>query len=287
MIVLTPSYVPDFELCVDLQRSILVNAPDSVEHHIVVPRSDIDLFRQLEGPRVQIHDLTEILPRSFRPLPRANTWTNLRRPFPLVRGWTAQQILKLAAAARSEADAVLLVDSDVVFVRPFTVETFVRDGVVRFYRHEDAIPADLERQVQYHQNARRLLGLPPGQPPFHDYVSWPGSWDPKIVQGMLRRVEHVTRRSWPTVIGSRVHFSEMTLYGVYVDEILGPPANSFASSDMQCARYSDEVPLDAADLHAFLGGIEHDDLAVMISAKSQTPLTLRRRALANLSKDPR
>jgi hypothetical protein len=287
MIVLTPSYEPDFGLCVDLQRSILAHSPDSVEHHIVVPRSDIDLFRQLDGARVQIHDVTEILPRSFRQLPGANVWTNLWRPFPPVRGWIAQQILKLAAAARSDADVVLLVDSDVVFVRPFTADTFIQGGVVRFYRREDAIPGDKDRHVRWHQNARRLLGLPPGRPPFHDYICWPGPWSPKIVRAMLRRVEHVTGRRWPTAIGSRLHFSEMILYGVYVDEILGAPANTYASDDMHCVNYFDEVPLDADDLHEFLGRIDNDDLAVMISAKSHTPLSLRRRALANLSTEPR
>ena len=50
-----------------------------------------------------------------------------------MRGWILQQVLKLAAVAASEDDVVLLVNSDVEFLRPFTVETFVRDGVVRFY----------------------------------------------------------------------------------------------------------------------------------------------------------
>ena len=37
-----------------------------------------------------------------------------------------QQMVKLQAAAQIEADVLLSVDSDVVFVRPVTAETFRR-----------------------------------------------------------------------------------------------------------------------------------------------------------------
>ena len=38
MAVITPSFAPDFELCADLNRSVLAHSPDSVRHHIIVPR---------------------------------------------------------------------------------------------------------------------------------------------------------------------------------------------------------------------------------------------------------
>jgi hypothetical protein len=67
-------------------------------------------------------------------VPFSNITMNLGRPFPPVRGWILQQVIKLAAVAASGDDAVLVVDSDVEFVRPFTAEMFVRDGRVRFFR---------------------------------------------------------------------------------------------------------------------------------------------------------
>jgi hypothetical protein len=33
--VITKSFAPDFELCVALNRSVLDNAPDTVQHHII------------------------------------------------------------------------------------------------------------------------------------------------------------------------------------------------------------------------------------------------------------
>jgi hypothetical protein len=102
---------------------------------------------------------------------------NLRRPFPSVRSWILQQVLKLAAAAASEDDVVLLVDSDIEFVRPFTPETFIRDGVVLFYRKPNGINERLPRHVIWQRAVRTLLGLPPAEPPYADYISSLLAWD--------------------------------------------------------------------------------------------------------------
>jgi hypothetical protein len=49
--VITKSFAPDFELCAALNRSVLDFAPETTQHHIIVPRSDLNLFDQLSGPR--------------------------------------------------------------------------------------------------------------------------------------------------------------------------------------------------------------------------------------------
>ncbi|MCW2641650.1 MAG: hypothetical protein JWP76_3956 [Dactylosporangium sp.] len=284
--VLTPSYAPDFELCADLHRSVLAYSPESVEHHLVVPRRDLGLFARLRGPRTHIHCETDFLPRSFVPLPRVNFSVNLRRPFPPVRGWIRQQILKLAAASKLDADVVVLVDSDIEFIRPFTPATFARDESVRFYRQPGGVDERLPRHVIWHRVARQLLGLPPALPPYPDYVSSLLAWDPAVLRQLLTRVEQVTHRPWQTAVGSQLHFSEWTLYGVFVDEVLGAPANAFASTDTRCHSYWEEESLDATTAAGFLGGVKPDDVAVMISAKSRTPLEVRRAALRGLSLAP-
>jgi hypothetical protein len=81
---------------------------------------------------------------SFVALPFGDFTINLGRLFPSVRGWIVQQVIKLAT---SEDDVVLVADSDVEFVRPFTVETFVRDGVVRFYRKPQFITVQPPRYM--------------------------------------------------------------------------------------------------------------------------------------------
>jgi hypothetical protein len=280
MSVITPSFSPDFELCADLHRSVLECSPESVHHHIVVPRSDLKLFGRLAGPRTHIRCESDFLPPSFVRVPFGKFTINLGRPFPPVRGWILQQLVKLAAVAASEDDVVLLVDSDIEFIRPFGVETFVRNGVVRFYSKPDEIDEKLPRHIIWHRVARALLGLPPADPPYTDYISSLLAWDPAIVRRMLAQVADTTCRPWATAIAGQLHFSEWTLYGVFVDHVIGAPASFFTSDDPLCLAYWDETPLNRDGAVDFLRGARPTDVAAMISAKSRTPLAIRRAAFA-------
>ncbi|ROO62208.1 hypothetical protein EDC02_4179 [Micromonospora sp. Llam0] len=282
--IITPSFAPDFELCADLQRSVLAHTPDSVRQQIIVPRRDLALFGQLAGPRVRVRPVADFLPRSLFAVPGVNGWVNLRRPFPPLRGWITQQIVKLAAAARSDADVVLLVDSDIEFIRPFDAGLFLDGDVVRFYRKPDEVDQRLPRHVRWHEVSRQLLGLPPvAGLPLPDYICWPAPWDPRLVRDLLARVQQVTGRPWPTAIGAQLHFSEEILYGVYLDEVVRAASVSYAVDDMLCHDYSAEEPLDDAGLRSFLSGVGPADIAVMVSAKSRTPMAVRRAAMAAFS----
>ena len=245
MSVITPSFAPDFELCADLNRSVLKYLPSSVHHHIIVPRSDLKLFAQLAGATTHIRCEADLLPASFVHVPFSKLTVNLGRPFPPVRGWILQQIVKLAAVAASDDDMVLLVDSDIEFIRPFAVETFVRNGVVRFYRKPDEIDERLPRHMIWHRVARALLGLPPAEPPYTDFISSLLAWDPVIVRRLLAQVAATTGQQWATAIAGQLHFSEWTLYGVFVDNIIGAPAKSFASDDPLCLAYWGKTPLNS------------------------------------------
>jgi Family of unknown function (DUF6492) len=280
MSVITPSFAPDFELCADLHRSVLECSPESVHHRIIVPRPDLELFGRLAGPRTHIRCESDFLPPSFIRIPFSKFSVNLRRPFPPVRGWILQQVVKLAAVAASEDDVVLLVDSDIEFIRPFRVETFVRDGVVRFYRKPDEIDQRLPKHVIWHQVARALLGLKPAAPPYTDYISSLLAWDPAIVRQMLAKIANTTGRPWTTAIAGQLHFSEWTLYGVFVDEAMGAPANSFVSDDPLCLAYWNDGPLNTQGAIDFLRGVQPTDVAAMISGASRTPLAVRRAAFA-------
>ena len=280
MAIVTPSFAADFELCSDLHRSVLDNCPSAVDHHIIVPRRDLKLFSRLAGPRTHIRCEADFLPRSFVRLPHSKFTANLVRPFPPVRGWILQQVVKLAAVAASDDDVVLLVDSDIEFVQPFKVETFGRDGVVRFYRKPNSVDDQLPRHLIWHRAARALLGLPPAQPPYADYVSSLLAWDPAIVRQMLARVTATTGRAWTTAIAGQLHFSEWTLYGMFVDAVLGAPANSFASDDPLCLAHWGTIPLNHDSAREFFSNIKPTDVAAMISAKSGTPLAVKRAAFA-------
>lgn len=278
--VITKSYAPDFQLCLDLHRSVLIYASECVHHHIIVPRSDRRLFGSLATPRTHICCEADLLPRFFASLPLINFTINLAQPFPPVRGWILQQVVKLAAVAASKDDVVLVVDSDVEFIGAIDRETFIQNGVVRFYRKPRAIDGNLPRHVAWHRTARNLLGLPMSEPPYTDYIHALIACDPAIVRQMLARVTAIAGRPWASVIAGQLDFSEWTLYGVFVDEILGAPANSFGSDDPLCPAYWEETPLDWNGVVDFFHDLRPTDIAGMISAKSRTPLAIRRKAFA-------
>jgi hypothetical protein len=278
VLVATPSYAPDFELCKDLNRSFLRHAPTTWRHRILVPRRDVALFRGLAGERTDVVDVGSYLDRRIVKIPAVNGWLNLTRPWPPLRGWITQQLVKISVAARTQAPFLLLVDSDIAFVRDFSGETYSVDGRPARYRADAAVHEGMARHLEWHRVARELLGLPAASaPPLPDYISWPSLWEPRIVRDMLARVEEVTGRAWQTAIGSRLHFSEMILYGVYVDELR--PGSSPTTADMHCQGHSDEEALDEPAIAELLAGLRETDVAVMVSAKSGTDLEVRRRAL--------
>jgi hypothetical protein len=274
---ITPSYAPDRELCADLVRSVRRFAPAGTRHIVVVPEQDVPAFAALEDLGATVVSTRSVMPRGFLKVPFANVWLSVRSPWPPVRGWIAQQIVKLQAVARSEADAVLVVDSDVEFIRSFTVADFLVDGQVPLYRVDDAVSAELPRHMLWDAVARRLLGLPADGGERHpDYICWPCLWQPRVVRGALERVERTSGRPWAVAVARELHFSEMVLYGVYADEVAGATVHT---SDMHCPAFSDERALDADELARFLADREPADVAVMISAKSGTDLELRRRSI--------
>lgn len=275
--IITPSYGPDSELCRDLNRSILRWTPEEVVHHIIVPTSDLPVFRMLANRRTIIHDDKEFLPPSIRRLPFLNLWVNTRRPWLPVRGWITQQLIKLAAAASSDAEAVLLMDSDMVLVAPTQLESFRQGDRLAFYRQPGAVHRGLPRHRQWLETSHHLLGLEqPGPEDLTDYICWPCVWDPAIVKSLLRRVSDTQRISWQESIASQLHFSEMMLYGAYVDGVLG--GAEVTTSSMNSVAYSAEAPLALNELRALLNRSSSVQ-SVMISAKSGISYETRTKAL--------
>ena len=293
--VITPSYAPDLELCRDLHQSVLDFTTPSTVHYLIVPAADVAQFESMRGPRCVVWSERELLPPRMVSLAWANPMlhrlrllgpstrlaaVNARRPFPPVRGWVLQQILKLEAATRVDARVAVLLDSDVQFIRPVAADTFSREGRVGLYRRAAAVDDSLPSHVTWHRVARRLLGLADGTPPYPDYVSSFTAWDPGVVRSLQNRIQTVTGRPWMDAVGAELHFSEWTLYGVYVDNLLAAEADVIDAS--LCHSYWDPVPLDRQGALDFIGTVGRDDVAAMISAKSRTPLAVRRYAMTEL-----
>lgn len=284
--VLTPSYAPDVELFTILHESVMLHTQPGTLHHVVVPDRDHDMFAELNSGRLIVHRASTLIPRRFLAVPRANTWINARCPWPPVRGWVMQQVLKLAAAAAMEVDVVMLADSDVCLTRQLAEQDLVRQGRVRHYRVEGAVHDAMPRHLLWHKVTRRLLRLPsPPPPPLPDYVAPLAAWRPDDIRKMLEHVERVGGSAWQDLIGRELHFSEFILQGVYVDELAGTE-DRWVTQESGChCFWTDDSPLSSAAARAFVDGRSAEDFAVMISARSGTTLDVRRNALAHVLGD--
>jgi len=280
--VITPSYALDFELCRDLNTSVLEYTPSSTIHYIITPRRDLALFSALCGPRTVVWPVDQFIPRYFLTLPR-NLWLNGHRPFLPIRGWVMQQLVKMQVASQMDAEILVLADSDVLFVRPVTAATFRLDGGLVFYRKCGAIDQNLDRHCTWHKVARSLLGLPSSPPPFSDYISPFNVWDRSLILAMQDRIHQITGKPWIEAAAAQLHLSEFILYGVFVDEVLGKVANVTPTSSMLCHTYWGHEPLTLDAARRFVSTTPLQDVAIMISAKSHTPLGIRRAALSAIS----
>lgn len=280
MVVVTPTHAPDVHLFTDLHESVLRWFPADVRHLAVVNERDLPLFRAFEGRRCEVVGVGDVLPRSVRSVPLSKLWLNLRRPVPPLRGWILQQLIKLAVAGQVRERLVVMADSDLVFIRPVTAAALAPGGRVRLYRMDCGIDDSLPRHVRWHTVGRKLLGLPAApDPPLPDYVSSLNTWDGDIVSRTLGRIEEVTGRRWLEAVGSELHVSEWTLYGLYADE-LERARDVTLSRESLCHSYWGTIPLTEDAAAAFLSSVAPHDLAYMIGSKSHTPLAVRRAAHA-------
>ena len=285
--VLTLSFSSDYDYCRMLCESVDRFGAPAVPHRLFVPTRDLALFAPLAGPRRTIGSQDrDLLPRWLWKLPMPPRWLRelLRlprrniylSPFGLpVRGWIAQQIMKIAAAAESPAEVVLHVDSDGVFIRPLTMEALVRpDGKVRFYR--DPRPSDLATHQRWRETACRLLGLRPESIEAGDYIGLCVIWRRSIVRRMIARIEEVGGADWRRILAGTPHFSEYTLYGLFVESLGVSDAGHFATevSPVHCIwRKALAGPEEEAE---FVRSLRPDQFAGLIQSTVAMDLDARR-----------
>ncbi len=146
-----------------------------------------------------------------------------------------------------------------------------------------AVDERLPRHLLWHEVARKLLGLPPAGPaPLPDYISAFNVWDRRVVLALRRRIEAVTGRPWLDAIASQLHISEFILYGVFVDGVLGASAPVIPEDSMLCHSHWGPEPMADATVPGFVGSLQPEDVAVMISARSDTEPDVRQRALSGV-----
>ncbi len=283
----TCSFSGDFEICKLLCESIDRFVPQSIGHTLYVPERDVALFAPLANTRRRILTQESLLPRWFWNVPMPGPrWRKLlflpRRniyltPYSLpVRGWIAQQIMKIAATEASDRQIVVHVDSDNAFVRPLKYADLVRDGRVRIYRKPEKVESNFHRR--WHEAAGRLLGLPPSD--FYDaeYIDQLVVWRRSVLIAMIARIGELAGTDWRVALARTPQFAEYILYGVFADQALGlENAGLFAEPQTLClSRWSGDIASEQEE-NAFVESLLPEHAACLIQSTISVTLEGRRR----------
>ncbi len=277
--IVTPSHAPDFNRFRRLHESVIENVSSGVMHYVLVPPPDYRMFSTIQSSQLTVLEQPDVLPRSFVTttrlgriplLPRGYRVAaiNLRRPWPPIRGWVLQQLVKLGFAAGLEADVAVMIDSDVILVRGFTADTFMRGESVRHYRVPHAVHGGMQRHLVWRETAARLLCLDAPSADLADYNAGVISWSPRIVRTLLDRVQEVAQQPWQTVIGSQLDVSEYFLYGEFVAMLGDQRDKAFTSDRNLCHSYWNTMTME--NVGEFVKSMPIDDIAILIQSNSDT-----------------
>lgn len=226
---ITCSYSGDLESCRLLCESVDRFASPQIRHRLYVPKRDFPLFAGFVTDHRTIAAQEDLLPPWFRkvplPRPRVRAWFHLPRrnvyltPYGLVRGWIAQQIMKVSATLKSTSDVVAHIDSDNFFIRPLSPSLFIERGKVRFYAGTETL--GLKTHQPWYTTGARLLGLDGSDFYTADYIDQFITWRPSVVELMVRRIEETAGENWAAALARTPHFAEYVLYGLFVERVMG------------------------------------------------------------------
>lgn len=267
ILLVTPSYAPDFDRCRILCDSVQRFVSGHTEHVIIIDRQDQALFSQLAGTRTRLLLKEDMLPGWLRKLPFSRKWWLNLRGLP-VRGWILQQIVKLSVAEAIDADFYIFADSDVAFIRPFEVSSVLdAQGRARLYAGPRK-PEDIAdpRHRAWYRFAGKVFGLSGEDFQQHDYISQLVVWRRDTLQKLKARIAEHGGQSWQAVLANTLDFSEYELYGIFAEHILREDSGHFLTeSELSYCSWHHQIA-GHEDLLTFLRGIPQTYPAVLIQS---------------------
>jgi len=288
--VLTLSFRGDFELCSLLCETVDACIPRTYPHIVVVPKADLKLFAPLGDTRRQIVSEAEFIPSWLHRLPLPNQRIRKILHLPhreiylttrgdIVRGWIAQQMMKLSAASQVGAPIIIHVDSDVAFLRPLRREHIIRDGKVRLLRIPGAANTAMHRL--WHAAAAKLLGIPPKSYFGADFVGNLVVWQSAHAKSMMAHITEVHGRDALIVLSKTRAFSEYILYGIYCDEVLGLEKSGHFTTEIPLCEtvWTDPEP-DKLEARLSKTKLGPDQIAIGIQSTLPISIASRRKVLA-------
>ena len=194
-------------------------------------------------------------------------------------GWLVQQIVKMSAPDFSDASLFVFADSDVVLVRPFSLDVLTIDGKLHLQQHPRG--EHLHRHAGWRLNAHKLLGIKDaGLDPRHNYIGNVIPWKRDTLLEMTGRIEKETGKNWRIAVAEAKEVSEYILYGEFVTHCLGE-ASGHLARDRKLYN-SVWSPDERIDTDAILAAMEPQHVALHIQSTNPVPLEARRAAIASV-----
>ena len=251
---MTPTHIGDIEQFAVLRRSIEVFAPD-IPHIALVNTEDCRKFRdRFKGnPSLQILPSAQILPRDLERRRRKSgpKWlTGKWLHKGLIKGWHAQQLMKIFALAKCPYEAVVFMDSDVFICRPLSRDYFFVDGRLKLFRRDAVVNAEcLDFDISTHD----ILGNPLHQvqvTELYDYIFSPTCFRRSSAVRLLAEFEARGRSKWVKRFLEQKRPSEYNLLGHAAMVLEGGAGYQLIECNPDDLHHSIRFPEDRAHLDA-------------------------------------
>ncbi len=213
--VLTVTWSADRDHFALLHHSLGLSSLAQIPHHVVVQHEDLPLFQGFADARTHLHSSADILPGEVESHRNgARVWQRrlgrraTRVAGSLVRhtgcpnwvrytGWHTQQLTKLAFAAASTVDTVVVMDSDVIVTPHASAADFLQPGHILCYRDERPAAGLRGKVLHWQQTASQLFGDPFTLGTTYDgYYDTPFVLHAPSVRAMLTWLEQRYRQPW-------------------------------------------------------------------------------------------
>lgn len=283
---ITPTCKRDIERFRLLVDSIRACVGGRFEHYVVVHEGERRLFKRFQNQRTHLLSSAEILDSSIDfTVADADSVGRYRYRGKPVSGWYAQQLVKLAAPQLTDAETVVLLDSDFFFLKHLDAGEFFPGEHVPLFGVDDG-GAMCAKYPAWYDTASRLIALPGSRTMNFNYVTKPVCWLRGCVLRLQERIERVNQRPWQTALLDSQEFSEYTLYGMYVENNPEERARHRLTSNWGTRIKYSFTPQSAVGVAQYFGTMEQDLYGVAIHRSCGIPVQEYRPVVETLWNGP-
>jgi Family of unknown function (DUF6492) len=247
--IITPSHVGDIRQFSILRRSIKLFA-SGFPHVAIVNTEDCDEFRDRfrADTHLEIVRTCDVLPRPLEQRRRKSgpKWFTGRWLHKgLIKGWHAQQLMKLYALAVCPYEAAAFIDSDVFFCRPLGPDYFYVNDKLKLFRRRAVNAECLDFDISTHD----ILGNPLHQvTELYDYIFSPACFRRSSAISLFAEFERRKRSTWVRRFLAQTRPSEYNLLGYAATVLEGGAGYQLVECNPDDLHHSIRFPEDRARL---------------------------------------